>query len=303
MKPNLDDLFALLAVARSGGFREAARGTGGSPSTLSESVRRLEKQLGVRLLNRSTCSIALTEAGARLVERLTPALTEVEAAIDVVNQFRDRPAGWLRLNVPVAAVRLILPSILPPFLAAYPDIRVEVTAQESLVDILAQGFDAGIRYEERLEKDMIAVPIGPRRQRAAVAASPAYLDKFGRPNHPRELLDHHCLGARFASGAMVPWEFEREGEVVRVEPDGQLVVGIGETTQLAVEVATQGGGIVGLFEDWLQPYFDSGALEPVLKDWWSSFTGPYLYYPSRAYLPAPLRAFVDFVALQRAIGS
>lgn len=302
MTPNLDDLFALLAVARSGGFREAARGTGGSPSTLSESVRRLEKQLGVRLLNRSTRSIALTEAGTRLMERLTPALTEVEAAIDVVNQFRDRPVGWLRLNVPVAAVRLVLPSILPPFLAAYPDIRVEVTAQESLVDILAQGFDAGIRYEERLQKDMIAVPIGPRRQRAAVAASPAYLDKFGRPNHPRELLNHHCLRARFASGAMVPWEFELDGEVVRVEADGQLVTSIGETTQLAVEVATKGAGIVCLFEEWLQPYFDSGALEPVLKEWWPSFVGPYLYYPSRAYLPAPLRAFVDFVASQRDAG-
>jgi DNA-binding transcriptional LysR family regulator len=236
------------------------------------------------------------------MERLTPALTEVEAAIDVVNQFRDRPVGWLRLNVPVAAVRLVLPSILPPFLAAYPDIRVEVTAQESLVDILAQGFDAGIRYEERLQKDMIAVPIGPRRQRAAAAASPAYLDKFGRPNHPRELLDHQCLRARFASGAMVPWDFELDGEVVRVEAGGQLVTSIGETTQLAVEVATKGAGIVCLFEEWLQPYFDSGALEPVLKEWWPSFGGPYLYYPSRAYLPAPLRAFVDFVASQRDAG-
>ena len=299
MTPNLDDLYALLAVVRSGGFREAARGAGGSASTFSESVRRLEKQLGVRLLNRSTRSIALTEAGARLMERLTPALTEVEAAIDVVNQFRDRPTGWLRLNVPVAAVRLVLPSILPPFLAAYPDIRVEVVAQESLVDILAQGFDAGIRYEERLEKDMIAVPIGPRRQRAAAAASPAYLAKFGRPAHPRELLEHHCLRARFSSGAMLAWEFERDGEVVNIEPSGQLVVGIGETTQLSVDVAAQGTGIVYLFEDWLQPYFDSGALEPVLKEWWPSFGGPYLYYPSRSYLPAPLRAFVDFVVSSR----
>jgi len=302
MVPDLDDLYALLAVARSGGFREAARGTGSSASTLSEAVRRLESRLGVRLLNRSTRSVALTEAGARLVDRLTPALGEVEAALDVVNLFRDRPTGSLRLNVPVAAVRLVLPDIVPAFLAKYPDVRLEVTAQESLVDILAAGCDAGIRYEERLEKDMIAVPIGPRRQRAAVAASPAYWREHGRPGHPRELVDHRCLRSRFASGALVPWEFEREGEVVVVEPGGPLVVGIGEATQLAVDAAVQGLGVVSLFEDWLRPQIEAGALEPVLEDWWPTFGGPFLYYPSRVYMPAPLRAFVDFIATRRDAG-
>ena len=181
MSADLGDLTAFVAVARAGGFREAARTSGGSASGFSEAVRRLEAQLGVRLLNRTTRSVAPTEAGARLLDRLGPALSEVEAALDVVNGFRDRPAGTLRLNVPVSAARLVLPRIVPPFLAAYPDIRLEVVAEDSFVDVLAAGCDAGIRYGERLEQDMIAVPIGPREQRFATAASPAYLDRHGRP--------------------------------------------------------------------------------------------------------------------------
>ncbi len=221
MAADLGDLTAFLAVARAGGFRDGARGSGGSASGLSEAVRRLEARLGVRLLNRTTRSVAPTEAGARLLERLGPALGEVEAALDVVNGFRDRPAGTLRLNVPVSAARLVLPAIVPPFLAAYPDIRLDVVAEDGFVDVLAAGCDAGIRYDERLEQDMIAVPIGPRVQRFATAAAPAYLDRRGRPSHPRDLLGHACLRGRFASGAMTAWEFERDGEIVRVEPTGR----------------------------------------------------------------------------------
>ena len=220
MAADLSDLTAFVAVVRSSGFREASRATGASASSLSEAVRRLETRLGVRLLNRSTRSVAPTEAGARLFERLALALTEVEASLDVVNNFRDRPAGTLRLNVPVSAARLVLPRIVPAFLAAYPDICLDVIAEDSFVDMLAAGCDAGIRYDERLERDMVAIPIGPRTQRFATAASPAYLDAYGRPDHPRELLHHVCLRGRFASGAMTPWEFEREGTVVKVEPTG-----------------------------------------------------------------------------------
>jgi DNA-binding transcriptional LysR family regulator len=173
VKIDLGDLDAFAAVARAKGFRDGARASGGSASGLSEAVRRLETQLGVRLLNRTTRSVVPTEAGARLLERLGPALTEVEAALDEVNHFRDRPAGTLKLNVPVSAARLVLPSIVPPFLAAYPDISMEVIVEESFVDVLAAGCDAGIRYGERLEQDMIAVPIGPRRQRFAVGAAPS----------------------------------------------------------------------------------------------------------------------------------
>jgi DNA-binding transcriptional LysR family regulator len=262
---------------------------------LSEAVRRLEAKLGVRLLNRTTRSIALTEAGARLLERLTPALGEVAAAIEGVDAFRDRPTGTLKLNVPATVARLVLPSIVAPFLKAYPDIRLEVIVEESFVDVLAAGCDAGIRYEERLEQDMIAVPIGPRVQRFATAASPDYLDARGRPEQPRDLLAHACLRGQFASGATPIWEFERDGEVVRVDPVGPLMVRPGAAVDLAVSAAVAGLGIIHLFEDWLRPHLDSGALEPVLAPWWQSFSGPFLYYPGRRHLPAPLRAFVDFI--------
>ncbi|MEI5681371.1 MULTISPECIES: LysR family transcriptional regulator [unclassified Mesorhizobium] len=295
MKTDLGDLNAFVAVARAKGFRDAARLSGGSASSLSEAVRRLEAQLGVRLLNRTTRSVVPTEAGEGLLARLGPALAEMEAALDVVNSFRDNPAGSLRLNVPVSAARLVLPAIVPAFLAAYPDIVLEVITEESFVDVIAAGCDAGIRYDERLEQDMIAVPIGPRFQRFATAASPAYLDRRGRPEHPRDLLGHSCLRGRFSSGAMPPWEFERDGEVVRVDPTGPLIVRLGGATDLAVDAAIAGTGIVSLFEDWLRPYFDSGVLEPVLEPWWDRFSGPFLYYPGRRLVPAPLRAFVDFI--------
>ena len=291
---DLGDLWAFVAVARSAGFRDAARASGSSASSLSEAVRRLETQLGVRLLNRTTRSVAPTEAGARLLDRLGPALVEVEAALDVVNGFRDRPAGTLRLNVPVSAARLVLPRIVPPFLAAFPDIRLEIIAEDSFVDMLAAGCDAGIRYDERLEQDMIAIPIGPREQRFATAAAPAYLERRGRPAHPRELLDHACLLGRFASGAMTTWEFERDGAIVKVDPSGPLIVRVGAATDLAVDAALAGSGVIHLFEDWLRPYLESGALEPVLETWWQRFSGPFLYYPGRRHVPAPLRAFIDF---------
>jgi DNA-binding transcriptional LysR family regulator len=294
-KVDLADLNAFVAVARAGGFRDGARAAGSSASGISEAVRRLEAQLGVRLLNRTTRSVVPTELGARLLERLGPALAEVETALDVVNAFRDRPAGTLRLNVPVVAARLMLPRIVSPFLAAYPEIKLDVVADDSLVDVVAAGCDAGIRYEGRLEQDMIAVPIGPRLQRFATAGAPAYFERRGRPQHPRDLLSHSCLRARFSNGAMAPWEFERDGEVVRVDPTGPLVVNVGAGADLIVETALAGAGIIYLFEEWLQPYLQSGALEPAFEPWWQVFSGAFLYYPGRRLVPAPLRALIDFV--------
>lgn len=299
MKASLEDLNAFVAVARAKGFREGARTSGTSASRLSQAVRRLETQLGVRLLNRTTRSIAPTEAGQRLLERLDVALGEVDAALDAVNEHPDRPAGTLRLNVPVSAARLVLPAIVPRFLATYPDVRVEILTEESFVDTLAAGCDAGIRYEEKLEQDMLAVPIGPRVQRFATAASPDYLDQRGRPQHPRELLGHACLRVRFPSGVVHPWEFERDGEVIKIDPDGPLIVRAGGATDLAVDAAIAGIGIVYLFEDWLRPHLDSGALEPILEPWRQRFSGPFLYYPGRRLVPAPLRAFIDFVKTTR----
>jgi len=295
MSIDLSDLNAFVVVARARGFREGARRSGAGASSLSESVRRLEAELGVRLLNRTTRNVAPTEAGERLLERLGAALGEVEAALDGVKALGERPAGTLRLNVPISAVRLVLPRLAPPFLAAYPDIRLEVIPDDSFVDLLATGCDAGIRYEERLEQDMIAVPIGPRVQRFATAAAPAYLARRGRPEHPRDLLAHACLRGRFPGRAMEAWEFERGGEIVRVNPTGPLTVQLGGGSDLLVYAAIAGVGVVWHFEDWLRPHFTSGALTPILADWWQSFSGPFLYYPGRRLVPAPLRAFVDFV--------
>jgi DNA-binding transcriptional LysR family regulator len=197
--------------------------------------------------------------------------------------------------VPATVARLLLPAIVRPFLKIYPDIKLEVIVEDSFVDILAAACDAGIRYDERLEKHMIAVPIGPRVQRFATAASPAYLDAKGRPEHPRDLLKHSCLRGQFASGAIPRWEFERDEEIVRVDVDGPLLVRLGATVDLAVAAAIDGLGIIHLFEGWLRPYLHGGALEPVLEPWWQTFSGPFLYYPGRRHVPSPLRAFVDFI--------
>ncbi len=259
----------------------------------------------MRLLNRTTRSIAPTEAGVALLERLKPALGEIAAATDAVHAFRGQAAGTLKLNVPSSVACLVLPPIITPFLKMYPDIRLEVVVEEGFVDVLAAGCDAGIRYDERLERDMVAVPIGPRVQRLATAASPAYLKAHGKPEHPRELLTHDCLRGQFASGASPAWEFERDGEVIRLDPTGPLLVRVGGAIDLAIGAAIDGLGVIHLFEGWLAPAIESGALQPVLQPWWQRFSGPFLYYPGRRRLPTPLRAFVDFIKdfqASRAIG-
>jgi len=292
MDLGLSDLDAFVAVAQERSFRGAAALRGVSASSLSEAMRRLEARLGVRLVNRTTRSVTPTEAGQRLLERLRPALNEVSQALDAVNHFRERPAGTLRLNVPTVVAARILPPILPRFLELYPEITLEVTANDAFIDVLAAGFDAGVRYDESLEQDMIAVPFGPKTQRFVLAASSAYLETHGVPQHPRELLDHACIRHRFASGIAPGWEFEKAGEVVKIAPKGPL---ISNTFELRLAAALEGRGLIFMFEDYLGPHLESGALQPVLSDWWPSFTGPYLYYPSRVLMPAPLRAFVDFI--------
>ncbi|WP_026869030.1 LysR family transcriptional regulator [Inquilinus limosus] len=294
--PDLSDLDAFVAVARARSFRGAAALRGVSASSLSDALRRLEARLGVRLLNRTTRSVTPTEAGERLLERLAPALGEIAGALDAVHSLRDSPTGTLRLNVPVIVGRHVLPPIAARFLAAHPGIRLEVTAEDSFVDVLAGGFDAGIRYEERVERDMIAVPIGPRIQRFVIAAAPSYLTARGRPRHPKDLLDHACIRHRFASGRIAGWEFERDGQVIRISPDGPLVA---NALEMEVAAALAGLGVISSFEEVLRPHLDSGALAPVMEEWWQSFSGPYLYYPSRTHMPAPLRAFVDFIKAER----
>ncbi len=289
---NLADLDAFTAVARARGFRAAAGLQRVSPSGLSEAVRRLEARLGVRLLNRTTRSVTLTDAGARLLQRLAPALRDVTAALDAVNDLDSRPSGTLRLNVPTIVARVVLPPIAARFLALYPGITMDIVAEDSFIDVLSAGFDAGIRYDERLAADMIAVPIGPRRQRFACAGAPSYLQRHGYPNHPSDVLAHACIRHRFVNGMILPWEFERAGQVVRITPSGPLVA---TTFEPELTAAAAGLGLIFTFEDALMPMLASGALEPVLRDWWQEFSGPYLYYPSRRLMPAALRAFVSFV--------
>nr|WP_226469341.1 LysR family transcriptional regulator [Luteimonas panaciterrae] len=293
--PQLADLDAFAAVARARSFRGAAYVRGVSASSLSDAVRRLEARLGVRLLNRSTRSVTPTEAGTRLLERLGPALADVASALDVVHATDDSPAGMLRLNVPSIAAQQILPPLLSRFLQAYPRIRAEVVAEDTFIDVLAAGFDAGIRYEERLQGDMIAVPIGPRTQRFVVAGAPAWFAAHGRPQHPRDLDPAHCIGYRFASGLTPSWELERDGQIIRVPPAGRVIT---STFEIGLHAAIDGLGLIASFEDFLRPALEAGQLEAVLADWCPPFSGPSLYYPSRRQMPAPLRAFVDFIRAQ-----
>lgn len=227
--------------------------------------------------------------------RLMPAMNEVDAALDSLNHFRSTPGGTLRLNVPVSAARLVLPSIVPGFLARYPDIQLEVVAESNVQDIFRDGCDAGIRYDDHLEQDMVALPIGPRVQRFAAAASSAYLTQFGTPQHPRELLHHRCLYGRYATGVIADWEFEKGEEVVRLQPKGPLICSIGAAMDLTVAAAISGAGVVYLFEDWIKPALDNSSLQPILSDWWQSFSGLWLYYNDRRLIPAPLQAFLDYV--------
>jgi DNA-binding transcriptional LysR family regulator len=284
------DLAAFSAVASAKSFRGAARVKGLSPSALSEAVRRLETDLKTRLLNRTTRSVTPTEAGQRLLERIAPAFNALDDAVADALAGRDGIGGTLRLNVPSAVMELVLPPILTSFMKAHPAIRVEVTADNRLIDVLAAGFDAGIRYDEHVEKDMIALPIGPRQQRFVTAASTTYLDRHGRPKSPSDLLDHACIRYRSTSGIIPPWDFEKNGKMIRIAPDGPLIA---DSIRLQLAAARAGLGIIHSFKGFLQPDLASGTLEAVLEDWSERFSGPFLYFPATRHMPAPLRAFID----------
>jgi len=291
-QPNLSDVALFTAVVEAGGFRVAAQKRGMSASSISDCVRRLESDLGVRLLNRTTRSVFPTEVGARLLERLRPALDEIGAAFSDLDDNALCPVGTLRLNVPVPVARFVLPGLIPAFLQRYPGVSVEVAMDNTFIDVIAAGFDAGVRYEESVAKDMIAVPIGPRRQRFVAAASPAYVQEHGTPQHPRDLVNHRLIGHRFESGKLGVWEFEKDGVTLRVPPQGPL---LSSSQDLEVGSAIGGVGIIYTFEEYLRPLFDQGVLLPVLEEWWQAFDGPYLYYNDRRHVPSPLRAFVDFL--------
>ena len=296
-EPSLDDLSVFLAVCEASGFRAAAKRLGLSPSKVSDTISRVEAQLGVPLLTRNTRSVRPTEAGRALAARLSPLLAETRAALNDVAGADQQVRGLLKLNVAGAVMVDILPPLIDRFLIRHPAVRVEIVVEDRLVDAIAEGCVAGIRYGEHLAQDMIAVPIGLRFQQSALAASPSYLHARGHPVHPRNLLDHECIRTRFSSGALTAWEFERDGEVVKVDPPSHLIVGV-DAAAAAIDFARAGRGLICTFRNWLDPHLDRGELVPVLKDWWQSFEGPQLYFPSR-FMPAPLRAFVDLVSAER----
>lgn len=291
-RPDISDCVAFLAVAEHGGFRQAAQQGGISASSLSEAVRRLETALRLRLFNRTTRTVVLTEAGQRLLERLRPALGEVRQALDHASISSDQATGTLRLNVPSIVARHILPDLAVRFLSAHPGVRLDITVQDELVDVLALGFDAGVRYVESIAQDLIAVRLGPHEQRFVAAASPDYLARHGVPHHPAELAQHDCIGHRFVNGVLAVWTFQRGDEVMRIAPQGPLK---SSSVNLDLAAAIGGLGIVYSFEEDIRPALQLGQLAPVLQDWWQRFPGPSLYFQGGLYMPPPLRAFVDFV--------
>jgi len=289
---DLRDLDAFVAVARTRNFRRAAIEQRVSVSSLSQRLRDMEERLGVRLMNRTTRSVALTEAGELLLARVGPAMSDVSDALDQVRGLRGVPSGRLRINAPPPAIDLVLAPMVAPFLQVYPQVDVEIVGQSAFVDIVDAGYDAGVRYGEHLAQDMIAVSLGLP-QRYAVVASARYVAQHGRPKHPKDLLDHACIRTRFSSGAMLDWEFEKAGRVVKVSPPAKLIA---TYLGLARQAAHDGLGFWLTFEGYVREAVKSGALISVLDDWCAPFPGPFLYYPSRRQPPPALAAFVGFVA-------
>lgn len=294
---SLDNLRVLLSVVEARGFRAASKQLGISPSSVSDKIAEIERQLGVPLLTRTTRSVMPTEAGSALAARLAPLLAEARAALQDAANSQAEVRGLLKLNVTGAVMVDILPPLIDRFLTLHPHVRVEIVVEDRLVDIVAAGCDAGIRYGEHLAKDMIAVPIGPPIQGLAYAASPSYLARNATPLGPRDLLAHDAIRLRFSTGALVAWEFERGPEVITIDPPGRLIIGV-DAAPAAIAAACAGHGIIGTFKNWLDPHIQNGSLQPVLPEWWPSFEGPSLYF-SRRFVPAPLRALIDFIAVER----
>ncbi|KQU87331.1 transcriptional regulator [Mesorhizobium sp. Root695] len=289
-RAHLSQLAVLATVAQCGSFRGAARELAIAPSAVSHAVSSLEARLGVRLLSRSTRSVAPTEEGAQLLERLRPALLEIDLALETAIEARDRPAGNLRLSVPRTAAQLTLAPRLGAFAQAFPDIVLEIVVEDRFTDVVEGGFDAGVRLGESLQPDMVAVRIGAS-IRGAVVAAPSYFETMPRPLHPRDLAAHRCVRFRFSSGVLYRWEFEKDGEELEISVEGPLIVG---EDRLNVEAAINGAGLTFVFEGYVSAAIADGRLVRVLEDWCPPFDGFFVYYPSRRQMRPALRAFVDF---------
>jgi DNA-binding transcriptional LysR family regulator len=289
-RPELSALTVFGEVASQGSFRRAATTLGLSPSAVSHAVSGLEAVLGVRLLARTTRSVALTEAGAQLFHRLGPALEEIDAALEDVVSAGGRPAGHVRLTAAANAAEMLITPHAARFAEAFPDVTLELIVQDGFVDLVAGGFDAGVRLGEHLEKDMIAVRLGPDMRMAAVAA-PDYFARHPAPRHPRDLSGHRCIGRRFTGGGLYRWEFEKDGESLEIAVEGLLVSNDG---RLIATAALSGAGLAYVMEATVAADIAAGRLVRVLDDWSPPFPGFFLYYPSRRQMRPALRAFIDF---------
>lgn len=294
-RSDLADLAAFARVAHHRGFRRAAAELGVSPSALSHAIRGLETRMGVRLLNRTSRAVSPTEAGAALLTRLAPALAEIGAAVDEATSKPDDPTGTLRLNAPRSACRLVLAPLVHEFVAQHPRVRVEMLTDERMTDIVGEGFDAGVRLQERLARDMIAIPLGGPR-RFAIVATPAFLAEHGTPEHPDDLRNLPCIRQRLPSGALLKWELERDGTPFDIQVDGPLTV---NDQVFARDAALAGLGLGYIYEDWAEKDLGAGLLVSVMAEWCPSFPGFHLYFPTGRQMPPPLRAFVDMVKRRR----
>jgi len=289
-RADLPALSILASVAEARSFRGAATATGLSVSAVSHAIQGLERSLGLRLLDRTTRSVAPTEAGQRLLAGLVPALATIEEAVEAAGETGRSLTGTLRLTLPHSAAELVVLPLAAAFIRDHPGVAVELIVEDRLTDIVATGFDAGVRFGESLEQDMIAVPIGPM-QRAAVVATPAYFADHAPPRTPRDLADHIGILRRFSSGRLYHWEFEKDGAAVTVAMRGPLVL---NDNRLIAEAALMGAGLAYVFEDTVAREIADGRLVRVLEDWCPPFAGFFLYYPRRDLMRPVLRAFIDF---------
>lgn len=294
----LDGLVTFVIVAEEKSFSAAAVRLGVSPSAVSQSISKLEGRMRLALFNRTTRSVSLTEAGLRYLERVVPAVHDLTAAAQELGESVDRPAGLLRINVARAGYMIALQPILRDFLDAYPEIELEVRIEGSLIDIVGQGFDAGIRFGDLVQRDMVAVKIGPAIS-AHIIAAPGYLARCGVPKHPHDLLQHNCISFRHSSSGQVErWEFEKDGEKIELSVSGRLIL---NDSAALTQAALDGIGIAYMINGYIDRFLCDGRLVRILSDWSPALAGLTLYYPDRRRVPAKLRALIDFLRNRRQI--
>lgn len=294
-RTHLADMAAFAAIARHLSFRRAAVELGITPSALSHALKALEDRLAIRLVNRTTRSVALTEAGQRFCDQLLPALAGVQTAVEDLNAFRMKPLGTLRINAPRQALRQVLVPLITAFSAEHPSIRFEVSANDHMIDVISEGFDAGVRFGEFVAGDMISIPIGPR-VRDAVVATPRYFETQPKPRHPRDLKQHRMISYRYPSGKTFTWEFQKGSDRVDVEVDAALTF---DDMDCVLDAALEGAGLAFVFEAQVRKMTTDGKLVRVLEPWCPPTTGFHLYYPSRRNLSFGMRTFLDFLREQR----